>query len=115
MASIQTFTAEEFAERNRKTKSSMGRQRSAERQRVIDQYKQALQDLEPGAGGEVVLDEGEVKRTVRLIITDAAKEVDKPLKFYPVRDQHLIKFQVITPAEKAAQPKRGGRPKKAAS
>ena len=111
MATIQTFSAKAFAERNKKPARGTGR-RSEERQRVVEEYKQALQNLEPGAGGEVSLDEGEVKRTVRLIIKDAADDLGKSLKFFPVRNSQLIKFQVITPEEKAAQPERRGRPKK---
>ena len=73
MATIQTFSAEEFAERNKKPERGTGRGRSEARQRVVEEYKRALQNLAPGAGGEVTLEEGEVKRTVRLIIRHLAR------------------------------------------
>ncbi len=113
MATIHTFSAEEFEERIRKGKAETGRRRSEARTRMIEEYKRALETLEPGAGGEVVLDEGEVKRVERLNLKEAAEELEKALKFYPVRDEKLLTFQVITPEERAAQPRRGGRPRRA--
>ena len=59
MADIRIVTPEELQERENKPKGRAGRQRSPERTRAIEAYKQALQDAQPGYGADVILQEGE--------------------------------------------------------
>src|SRR5687768_6556836 len=107
MADITILTPEELTARDSKpTGKRAGRRRSDERTMIIDSYKQALQGAGPGFGGEVSLDEGEEKRIVRQNLKAAAEELDLILSFRPIKQVNQIKFLVITPAEKAAQPKR---------
>ncbi len=117
MATIRLLTPEELAEREKKPegRKRSGRRRSEERQRIIEAYKETLKDAEPGFGADVVLAAGEEKRLVRLNLKTAADELGKALDFRPIKDTSRIHFRVITPEEKAAKPKRGGRPKKKAA
>jgi hypothetical protein len=87
----------------------MGRRRSPERTRIIEEYKAALQQAHPGYGGDVLLAEGEDKRMVRHNLKAAADELGHILDFRPIKDKARIHFRVITPEERAARPKRGGR------
>ena len=114
MAEIRMLTPEQIAERERKPSGGgrSGRKRSEQRQQIIDAYKEALEPAEPGFGGDVILDENEDKRVVRQNLKAAADELGKTLEFRPIKDKAKIHFRVITPEEKAAKPKRGGRPKK---
>ena len=113
MATITLLTPEEIAERDRpKPRPRMGRQRSPERTRIIEEYKQVLEQTEPGWAGDVELASGEEKRVVRTNLAEAASELGKALDFRPRRDATRIYFRVITLEEKAARPKRGGRPRK---
>ena len=114
MAEIRILTPEELAKREEKPKvpGRSGRRRSEERTRIIERYKAAMRDAEPGYGGDVTLDEGEEKRIVRQNLKAAADELDKALEFRPIKDKSRIHFRVITQEEKAAKPRRGGRPRK---
>ena len=114
MADIRILTPEELAEREQKPKgrNRSGRRRSEERTRIIEEYKAKMRDAEPGFGGDVSLEPGEDKRMVRQNLKAAADELGKALKFNPVKNKSRIHFRVITLEEKAAQPKRGGRPRK---
>ncbi len=114
MAEIQILTPEELAEREQKPKgrSRSGRRRSEERTRIIEEYKLAMRDAEPGFGGDVTLGASEDKRMVRQNLKAAAQELSMALEFRPIKDKTRIHFRVITPEEKAAKPKRGGRPRK---
>ena len=40
------------------------------------------------------------------------RRMNQALEFRPIKDKTRIHFRVITPEEKAAKPKRGGRPRK---
>ncbi len=117
MADIRILTPAELAEREQKPKgrNRSGRRRSEERTRIIEEYKQAMQDAEPGFGGDVTLSGGEDKRMVRQNLKAAAEELGKALEFRPIKDKTRIHFRVITVEEKAARPKRGGRPRKKAA
>jgi hypothetical protein len=116
MADIRIFTPQELQEREQQPKGRSGRQRSEERTRSIDAYKAALQEVQPGYGGDVVLAEGEQKRNVRTNLQDAAKELNLALTFRPIKDKARMHFRVITPAEAAQKPKGGrGRPRKASA
>ena len=114
MADIVLLTPEQVAEREQKPKGQgrSGRRRSPERTRIIEEYKSALQQAEPGYGGDVLLPEGEEKRVVRQNLKAAADELNLALDFRPIKDKHRIHFRVITPEERAAKPRRGGRPRK---
>ena len=54
----------------------------------------------------------EDKRIVRLNLTAAAAELHIALEFRPIKDQRRLHVWFTTPEDKAAKPKRGGRPRK---
>jgi hypothetical protein len=114
MAVISIVTPEELAEREQKPKgrNRSGRRRSEERTRVIEEYKSAMRDAAPGFGGDVSLGANEDKRMVRQNLKAAAEELGHALEFRPIKDKARIHFRIITQEEKAARPKRGGRPRK---
>jgi len=114
MAHINLLTPEQIAEREQKpkTKNRSGRRRSEDRTRIIEEYKTILRDAEPGYGGDVILSDGDVKRLVRQNLKAAADELQQALEFRPIKDKTRIHFRVITLEEKAAKPRRGGRPRK---
>ncbi len=49
---------------------------------------------------------------VRQNLNAAAQELNVALDFRPIKDKSRIHFRFITPEDKAARPKRGGRPRK---
>jgi hypothetical protein len=114
MAEILILTPQELAEREQKPKGKgrSGRRRSEERTRIIEEYKAALRDAEPGFGADVMLAEGEDKRIVRQNLKAAADELNKALEFRPIKDKTRIHFRIITLEEKSKKPRRGGRPRK---
>ena len=114
MAEITLLTPEQLAERDRKPTGPGrgGRGRSPDRTRIIEEYKAALQQAQPGYGADVLLAPTEDKRIVRQNLKAAAEELNLALDFRPVRDRSRIHFRVITPEEQAARPKRSGRPRK---
>ncbi len=114
MAEITLLTPEQVAEREQKPKGHgrSGRRRSPARTRIIEEYKAVMQDVAPGYGADVLLGEDEDKRFVRQNLKAAADELNVALEFRPVKDNTRIHFRFITPEEKAAKPKRGGRPRK---
>ena len=58
MAELVMLTPEQVAERERpKGPGRVGRRRSAERTRIIEEYKAVLQQAQPGYGGDVLLSE----------------------------------------------------------
>ena len=116
MAELIILTPEQLAERaHRPTgQGRVGRRRSPERMLIIEAYKAALQDAQPGYGADVRLEAGDEKRTVRQNLKAAAEELNVALDFRPIRDPNRIHFRVITPEEQAARPKRGGRPRQSA-
>ena len=117
MAEITLLTPEQLIERQQKPKGQgrSGRRRSAERTRIIEEYKAALQGVQPGYGADVVLADGEEKRIVRQNLKAAAAEQNLGLEFRPLKDPSRIHLRFITIEEQAAKPKRGGRPRKSAS
>ncbi len=112
MAEIRILTPEQLEEREQKPKGRSGRRRSDERTRIIEEYKIALRDVQPGFGGDVNLGEDEEKRTVRQNLKAAAQELNMALEFRPIKDKSRIHFRVITTEQAEAKPKRGGRPRK---
>src|SRR5919199_4567718 len=116
MAEITLLTPEQLAERQKpQGKGRSGRRRSPERTRMIEQYKAALQNVQPGYGADVFLADGEEKRLVRQNLKAAAAEQNLGLEFRPLKDPSRIHLRFITIEEQAAKPKRGGRPRKSAS
>ena len=115
MATLNILTPEELAHREQKSRSKgvgRGRRRSAERTRIIEGFKAALVQATPGYGADVLLGEDEHKRTVRQNLKAAADELGMALEFRPIKVKNRIHFRVITLEEKAALPKRPGRPRK---
>ena len=115
MATLNILTPEELASRDQKSRSKgvgRGRRRSAERTRIIDGFKEVLQQAKPGYGADVLLGEDEHKRTVSQNLKAAADELGMALEFRPIKVKNRIHFRVITLEEKAALPKRPGRPRK---
>ena len=117
MAEITLLTPEQLIERQQKPKGQgrSGRRRSAERTRIIEEYKAALQGVQPGYGADVFLADGEEKRIVRQNLKAAAAEQNLGLEFRPLKDPSRIHLRFITIEEQAAKPKRGGRPRKSVS
>ncbi len=74
-----------------------------------------MQEAQPGYGGDVLLAAGEDKRLVRQNLQAAADELNQVLDFRPIKDKTRMHFYVITPEEREARPKRGGRPRKQVS
>ena len=114
MAELILLTPAQLAEREQKPRGQVGRRRSPERTRIIEEYKGVLQQAQPGYGGDVLLAEDEDKRMVRQNLKAAAEELNVALDFRPIRDPNRIHFRVITPEARAARPKRGGRPRTSA-
>ncbi len=112
MAKIQLLTPEQLVERDRKPRGKSGRRRSEERTRIIEDYKDQLRTAEPGFGGDVTLGSDEDKRIVRQNLKTAADELHKAIEFRPIKDKSRIHFRIITAEERAAKPKRTGRPRK---
>ena len=112
MADIRILTPQQLEDREQKPKGRSGRRRSEERTRIIEEYKSALQSVQPGYGGDVNLGDEEEKRTVRQNLKAAAQEMNIALEFRPIKDKTRIHFRVITPEQAQAKPKRGGRPRK---
>ncbi len=112
MAELTIVTPEELAEREQKLMSQgrSGRRRSAERTRIIEEYKAAMQRAVPGYGADVLLADGEDKKQVRQNLKAAAAELNIALEFRPIKDKTRIYVRFITLDEHAAKPKRGGRP-----
>jgi hypothetical protein len=112
MADIHILTPEQLQEREQKPTGRAGRRRSEERTNIIEAYKAALQNAQPGFGGDVDLAEGEQKRVVRNNLKEAAQELNLALDFRPIKNPMRMEFRVITPEEAAQKPRRGGRPRK---
>ncbi len=116
MAELHLLTPEELAAREQQGQGTGWRgRRSPERTRLLETFKAVLQQAEPGDGGEVVLAAGENKRVVRPLLKVAAAALGYALDFRPTKDPTRIYFRVITPEERAAHPKPGGRPRKHAA
>src|SRR5919199_6716893 len=111
MAEITLLMPEQLAERQKpQGKGRSDRRRSPERTRMIEQYKAALQHVQPGYGAEVFLAAGEEKRFVRQNLKAAAAEQNIGVEFHPVKDPSRIQMRFITLEEQAAPPRRPGGP-----
>ncbi len=113
MARLNILTPEELANREQKPPGQRpGRKRSPERTRMIEDFKGMLVQAEPGYGADVLLSEDEDKRTVRQNLKTAADELGMALEFRPIKTRNRIHLRVISLEQKAALPKRPGRPRK---
>ena len=113
MATLSILSPEEIAAREQNPPRRTGRKRTLKRSRIIEGFKEVLQQAKSGYGADVLLSEDEDKRTVRTNLKDAAGELGLALEFHPFKDKHRMHFRVMTLEEKAARPYRGGgRPKK---
>ncbi len=116
MAELRLLTPTELAAREpRQRPGQPGRPRSPEQTHIIEAYKATLEQAHPGFGGEVLLAAGESKRKVRQQLKTAAQALGYALDFRRTKDPTRIYFRVITPEERAAHPKPGGRPRKRAA
>src|SRR5918998_6576735 len=108
------LTPEEVTQRDQQPERQgrTGRKRSPERTRIIEAYKAAMREAEPGYGADVTLAPDEDKRHVRQNLKAAAQELNIALDFRPIKDRSRMHVRFITPEEQAAKPKRGGRPPK---
>ncbi|MDP9314698.1 MAG: hypothetical protein M3R24_28125 [Chloroflexota bacterium] len=97
MAQLVILTPEQVAERDRKPEGRAGRRRSAERTRIIEEYKAVLQQAQPGYGADVLLTENEDKRQVRQNLQAAAAELNLALAFRPSKNKTLMHARVMTP------------------
>src|SRR5918911_4464646 len=104
MAEITLLTPEQLAERQQKPKGKgrSGRRRSPERTGIIEEYKAAMENAQPGYGADVFLSEGEVKRIVRQNLKTAVAEQNLGLEFRPVKDPSRIHMRFISLEEQAA-------------
>ena len=112
MARLNILTPEELANREQKPRQRGGRKRSPERTRMIEDFKGVLVQAEPGYGADVLLSEDEDKRTVRQNLKAAADGLGMALEFRPIKTRNRIHLRVISLEQKAAMPKRPGRPRK---
>lgn len=118
MAKIQILAPEDIQARDAKPQRGIGRgrRRNPEREAIITSYKALLEPTTPGYGGDVTLEAEDDKRIVQQNLRLAADELGLILTFRPIKDKQRIHFRIITPEQKAAQPKRGGgRPRKRAA
>ena len=84
MATLNILTPEELVTREQKPKGvGRGRRRSLKRSRIIEGFKEVLQQAKSGYGADVLLSEDEHKRTVRTNLKDAAGELGLALEFHP--------------------------------
>ncbi len=114
MATMTILTPEEVAQRDQKPnrEGRTGRKRNPKRIRIIEAYKAAIRDAAPGYGADVTLAPDDDKRQVRQNLKAAADELSIALDFRPIKDRTRMHFRFITPEERAAKPKQGGRPPK---
>ncbi len=75
--------------------------RSLERQRALQEMKEFLSQIQPGEGGEIVLEEGDNRLTIKNRLKKAAEELGVELKF--IRKRKRIVFQVLEKQEGEAQ------------
>ena len=60
---------------------------------------------------DVTFEPGEDKRVVWQDLKVAAAEIGRALEFRRIKDPSRLHFQIVTPEEYAAKPRRGGRPR----
>ncbi len=98
MAQYKKLSAEELEMMARRTKPSP---RSLERQRALQEMINFLSQIKPGEGGEIVLEEGDNRLTIKNRLKRAAKELGVELKF--IRKRKRIVFQVLEKKEGEGQ------------
>lgn len=84
---------------------------SGERARIREEYRGYLSDLALGEGGELTLDEGEKKVTIKNRLKRAAKDLGVGIEFRR-SGEDIVRYST-KPLEAAAPARRGGRRRKA--
>jgi hypothetical protein len=59
----------------------------------LSEYREFLQDLAPGDGGEIALGAGDERRTVKRRLTTAANRMNKKLRYRRSTDD-VLRFEV---------------------
>jgi hypothetical protein len=59
----------------------------------LSEYRQFLQDLSPGEGGEIALGTDDQRRTVKRRLSTAAKQMNKKLRYRRSADD-ILRFEV---------------------
>ena len=103
MAELTIWSPEEVEKRSM-SKRALQRE---ERERLVEEYSKQFENVEPGFGGQVMLEEDDDKRKIRQIVRDAAAQHNLTLRFRPIKDKQRIEFNVIDPS--TIPPRRGGR------
>lgn len=67
---------------------------------VLSEYREFLATVPAGQGGEIVLEEGDNKTTIKNRLTAAAKEMKIRLEFARTKDD-MIRFRVVPSDEPA--------------
>jgi hypothetical protein len=63
----------------------------------LSEYRQFLQDLAPGEGGEIVLGPDDQRRTIKRRLTTAANQMNKKVQYRRSTDD-VLRFEVLVPA-----------------
>ena len=110
MATMNILTPEELAARDAQpglNESVGGRNRSPERSRKIEAFKEVLAQVSPGYCADVLLGEDEDKGEVRRQLKTAANDLGMALQFRPIKTKNRMHIRIITLEEKAALPVHG--------
>lgn len=83
---------------------------SGERARIREEYRGYLSDLEFGEGGELTLDEGEKKVTIKNRLKRAAKDLGVGIEFRR-SSEDVVRYSTKS-AESVVPARRGGRRRK---
>ena len=107
MGEMMLWTPEEMQERAKPKRERL----REEKERAIAEYAAYFQHAAPGYGGQVMLDDDEDKRKVRLLVREAATQQGLTLRFRPIKDANRLEFTVIDPVIQKKGARRG-RPRK---
>lgn len=94
MAQYKKLSTEELEMMKKRTKPSP---RSLERQRALKEMMEFLSQIAPGEGGEIVLEEGDNRLTIKNRLKKAAEKLGVELKF--IRKRKRIVFEVVKKEE----------------
>ena len=64
----------------------------------LTEYREFLQELAPGDGGEIALGDGDQPRTVKRRLTTVAKQMNKKLRYRRSEDA-VLRFEVRSAGE----------------
>lgn len=96
MAQFRKLTREEIAAIMEPQPRSA---RAAERRRIIEEYKQFLSEIAPGEGGEIILEEGDKRQTIKNRLKRAAKDLGIELEFKRKRGRIVFRVPDTAQAE----------------